>query len=263
VNKIKINKILLFTGIIILCVPSLVFGQEVEFIIEDNKVTIDIPPISEGVEYIIELPSQVDISINKLSLGVAENVDENNIIIEMLENKPMSLNDVNGTVYKYISIDPGTITSDDISYVKIEFGVPKNWISENNVEVQKVGLLGIFEGEWSILSTEEKEDNSDEIIFISEISDLSFLNYAIAGNIPVVITTTTTTTTSTSTLTNGTTTVTTIPTTTVTESRVVQGDDTLTYIAIGVAVVAVVILIVIMRSSKKEVKQDNINEDQL
>lgn len=246
-----------------LCSLSLVFAQDVTIVIAGDKATVNLPPISGGTVAEIPISSDSDFTIKSISIAASMDIDQNEVIIEISENRPMNLNDINGTVYNYISIDPGIMSPENIQFARIEFGVSKTWISENNIDVQKVGLLGIFEGEWSILSTEAKEEKSNEIVFLSEISDLSFLQYAIAGNIPVVITTTTTTTISTSTLTNGTTTVTTIPTVTVTATDNIPQDDTMAYIAIGVAVVAVVILIVIMRSSRKEVNQEKIDEEQL
>lgn len=246
----------LLIGIIAISMPLTVSAQEVMIEIAGNKAVVSLPPISEGSLVLVPISTEGDFTIKAIALGAAGQIDQLELTIEILDEKPMGYEEVNGTVYQYFTIITANLEPENLANAKIEFRIPKTWLNANNVESTTVGLLGIFEGEWSIQPTQETDEASDEVIFTADLPNLSFINYAISGNIPMVTTTTTETTIKTTTTYIATITTTSTPVFTSTVTSVVQGSNTIAYIAIGAAAVAVIILLAISRSSRKGPPQE-------
>ncbi len=240
----------LLIGIIITCMPLSVFAQDVTIEITGNKAVILLPTISKGMLAEVPIDSEGGFPIQSLALGTAEKISDVKLTIEILDGKPIGFGDVNGTVYQYLSIMTENLDEKDLVSAKIQFRIPKIWLSDNGVEATTVGLLGIFEGEWSILPTQKLQETSEDVTFSSDLPNLHFINYAVSGKIPMVTTTTTMTTTLTTTTYIATTTVTSTPVVTATITTTVQGDNTMAYIAIGAAAVAIAVLLMIYRSSR-------------
>ena len=238
-----------------LSIPAVAFAQQEATIeIAGNKAVISIPSISNGTVAMVPITQETGFLIRSLEIGAANRLEQIEVTIDILEEKPGDLGDVNGTVYQYMMITTSNLAAEDLLFVKINFGIPKTWMEENGVEKTTVGVLGIFEGKWSIISnTQELQDTAEEVMFTADLPHLSFLNYAVSGNLPSVTTTATATTTKTTTITTDTATITTTstPVVTATVTTVVQGAGNTAYLALGVAVIAVVILAVVYRSSRK------------
>ena len=71
------------------------------------------------------------------------------------------------------------MTDNDISKVKINFTVPKSWISGNSINESTI-LLKRYDGSsWTSLVTAKLSENSEEILFNAESPGLSV--YSITG----------------------------------------------------------------------------------
>jgi PGF-pre-PGF domain-containing protein len=243
----------LLAGIIMISMPTIVLAQEVTIELTSDNAVVTIPSISKGTIAIIDLPvGESGFTVRSLEISTAEQVDGVELTIDILDEKPMEVGEVNGRVHQYLSIISKNLELDDLASAKVSFAIPKTWLDDNNIKTNTVGLLGVFEGQWSIQPTQEVEDNAEEVIFTTELPNLSFINYAIAGDLPSVVTTTTQTTTTTATITTSVATVTTTstPVITATMTTVVQGESTTVYLALGVAAIAIIILLVVYRSSR-------------
>jgi PGF-pre-PGF domain-containing protein len=228
-------------------------SQNVVIEIANNKATVTIPSISEGTAAIIPISDQGGFMIRSVEIGAAKTIGQAELAIEILDGKPAGRPDVNGSVYGYLSISTN-INPDDVLYAKMDFGIPKTWLENNQVDADSVGMLSVTEGEWSIVSsTNEVADDGTDIVFSADLPNLTSNDYAISGNIPAVTTTTTQVSTSVTTVTTSLATVTTTATPVVTQTvtTTVSGENTLSYLAIGVAVIAVVILVLVFRSSRR------------
>jgi|TARA_B100001971_G_C18247018_1_gene575080 PGF-pre-PGF domain-containing protein len=241
-----------------LSIPTVAFSQEgVTIEQSDNRAVIGIPSIDNGTVLTVSLNQESGFLIRSLELGAANSVEQVEVIIEVLEEKPGDV-DAPGTVHNYIMITTSNLSAEDLMFAKINFGISKIWMEENGVEKTTVGILGIFEGEWSIISsTQELEDTADEVMFTSDLPHLSFLNYAVSGKLPSVTTTATETTTTTMVITTDTATVTTTATPTVTTTMTIPGEGVgnAVYQALVIAVIALAILAFVYRKSREAKKE--------
>jgi len=75
-------------------------------------------------------------------------------------------------VYQYIYFTLTNIDDSDIEYAKIDFTVPKVWLSSNNMVDSDVALMRYNEGRWDELPTEAISSDSKNVYFRSVASGL-------------------------------------------------------------------------------------------
>ena len=248
--------IYLIIGIIIINVSSVAFGQEVVELSEEeeDKAMISITGISNGTIRTVEITDSLNFPVKSIEISAKQSIVLAAFSIEIMDSDPIGVEEVKGVVYQYLTIETG-LSIDDVSYIKIYFGIPHSWFSTNDINKTLVRLISTSsEGDWDIILTEISEETADEIIFSAPLVNLDTNNYALAEIPPWVATTTLTQiATKTTTLTTDTATVTnTVAANTETVTSGGQGTSTLVYLAIGGAVAAVGILLLVSRSRKRK-----------
>ena len=234
--------------------PLTVFAQNVVIELTGNTAKVSKLSVNGGTAATIPISSRGEFPIKALEIAVSKNIENADLAIEVRDSKPAELADVQGSVYKYLSIRTN-IPLENILYAKIIFGVPSAWLSQNQDDAKStVGVLGAAKGDWSLISFAKNVNStsSDEVLFLAEMQNLSSSDYAISGRLATADNTTEGAAAKTMTATTSQTTVTSTstPVVTTTVTTIVQNDDTFTYVAIGVAVVATIVLLAVIRSKQ-------------
>ncbi len=230
----------------------MVFAQNVVIELTGDTATVSKLSINGGNAATIPISNRGEFPIKALEIAVSKNIEDANLTIEVRDTKPAGLANAQGSVYKYLSIRTN-IPLENILYAKIVFGVSSDWLSQNQDANSTVGVLGAAKREWSLVSfAKNVNSTSDEVLFIAEMQNLSSSGYAISGGLAPASNTTIEAAAKTMTVTTSLTTVTStsIPVVTTTITTTIQSDDTFTYVAIGVAVVATIVLLAVIRSKQ-------------
>lgn len=202
----------------------------------------------------VPVTDSLDFPVRSIEISAKQPISMAEFTIEVMDSSPAGSEEVNGTDFQYFTIETN-FTAEDVSYIKIYFGVPKSWISTSDNNKTIVRLVSTSsEGDWDIILTGITEETADENIFNAPLINLDTKNYAISEIPPWVATTTLTQIqTKTTMITTDTATVTsTVAANTVVTSVVGGGSSTMSYLAIGGAIAAVGILILVSRSRKRK-----------
>ena len=194
--------------------------------------------------------------MRNIEINSKQPIDVAEFTVEIMDSGPEGVEEINGTIYQHFTIDTN-LTNEDVTYIKISFGVPKSWISSSDVDKTIVRLISTnSEGDWDVILTEIISETEDEIIFVAPLINLDANNYAISEIHPWVATTTyTQIQTQTTTITTDIATVTsTVAENTVIVTDTVVGEEssTMSYLAIGGAVAAIGILLLVFRTKKRK-----------
>ncbi len=230
----------------------MVFAQNVVIELTGDTATVSKLSINGGNAATIPISNRGEFPIKALEIAVSKNIEDANLTIEVRDTKPAGLANAQVSVYKYLSIRTN-IPLENILYAKIVFGVSSGWLSQNQDANNTVGVFGTAKGKWSLVSfAKNVNSTSDEVLFIAEMQNLSSSGYAISGGLAPASNTTIEAAAKTMTVTTSLTTVTStsIPVVTTTITTTIQTDDTFTYVAIGVAVVATIVLLAVIRSKQ-------------
>lgn len=88
----------------------------------------------------------------------------------------VQLPNLNAKVYSYVEI---TKTNIDVASSKINFEVPKSWLSSNGVSASSVALYRLVDGKWTKLETNILSENRETVYFSANTPGFSM--FAIAG----------------------------------------------------------------------------------
>lgn len=125
------------------------------------------------------------VSVNKNDI---ENIDLNvktelkgvSITTVKLDDKPAGIEvDVDGEVYGYLEISLNNVSDEDIEGGTIEFKVETSWLTNSNIDKNKVKLMKYVDGSWIELSTEFYKEASGYVYYKAETPGFSV--FAITG----------------------------------------------------------------------------------
>lgn len=105
------------------------------------------------------------IAAKKIDVKVKHSVPKFSVTVQALDARPTSIpKDIEGKVYRYISIIKQNIEDEEIDYATIKFEVAESWIKENNVKQDLVRLYR-WTGEWTELETKFKSKTNSTLIY--------------------------------------------------------------------------------------------------
>ena len=125
------------------------------------------------------------VSVNKNDI---ENIDLNvktelkgvSITTVKLDDKPADIEvDVGGEVYGYLEISLNNVSDENIEGGIIEFKVEASWLTNSNIDKNKVKLMKYVDGSWIELSTEFYTEASGYVYYKAETPGFSV--FAITG----------------------------------------------------------------------------------
>ncbi len=126
---------------------------------------------------------------NSASLGVetiqfTSSVSATNVQVTVKETTTtaasvsVAISSSEGAVYKYLEITKTGLQSSQMTSVKVNFKVPKSWLSTNNIDKNTVALNRYSNG-WTKLPTTVRSEDSSYVYYASDTT--GFSTFAITG----------------------------------------------------------------------------------
>lgn len=159
-------------------------AAETKVTTEKGKATVTIPSIAAEKSATVNINKTEDIAITQIAINVKNSVNNIQITVTKLDNKPASITqEVSGKVYHYIQIDKVNVTDADVNKTTIKFKVEKSWISNNGIDESKVALHRYAGNAWNKLTTAKTGDDSEYVYYESVSPGLSV--FAVSGEVKV------------------------------------------------------------------------------
>jgi len=148
--------------------------------------------LTPGVAEVMKITDE-ELGFKQIQITVKNQANNVKITVTKLDGQPASVtHEVSGKVYKYIEITKTNIENENIEKAKIEFQVTKEWLSENNIDLNKV-VLNRYTDKWEKLVTRKLSEDSKNVYYEADTEGFSY--FAITGDEIGSITQITTTTT--------------------------------------------------------------------
>jgi PGF-pre-PGF domain-containing protein len=116
-----------------------------------------------------------------LGIGFDSENDEGLVVtkVQVLDGTPADVPVPNGNLYSVMSIDvgaEGTISNDNAENIMIRFKVNKEWINENNIDMDTICLMHFYEVKWQELPTDFESENEKFLYFTAETPGFSIFS---------------------------------------------------------------------------------------
>jgi PGF-pre-PGF domain-containing protein len=150
------------------------------------KIEYEIGDVKAGNTVDININESTTTSIKSLEIKASENLDDLKFEVTKLESKPSEIDEIpttNGVIYTYMDLkilSNGTYChGDEFETIKFEFKVEKNWVIQNNIDVDTIKMRRYSE-EWQDLPTILLDE--DEIFYYFESETPGFSTFTVVGN---------------------------------------------------------------------------------
>jgi PGF-pre-PGF domain-containing protein len=120
------------------------------------------------------------IELTKIQIKVKNRVNNVEIRIKKLKDKPEGVTKAMGKVYQYVEITSKNI-GENIERINIDFKVNRTWIKNNNIDPSTIALNRYSDNKWERLSTTLTNETKDYIYYSAESPGFSV--FAISGEI--------------------------------------------------------------------------------
>lgn len=132
-----------------------------------------------------------DAPIKKIVLTPRRQVRDPSFSTGRLTQTPPTIETPEGEVNGYLSITT-SLKDDDIDTIEIQFPIPRNWLTENELTPEDISLTRWSDGKWNHLETRPAQKDDETVLFTAQSPGLSI--FAIQGNPDRTFEPTTTTT---------------------------------------------------------------------
>jgi len=107
-----------------------------------------------------------DLAIRKISISVLNTVNDIEITITKLPQKPAEVvHEISGKIYHYIEITKENIGDTDINKTFIQFAVDKSWLDEYSINYSNISLYRWANNKWNELSTSLDREGTLEVFY--------------------------------------------------------------------------------------------------
>ncbi|NQU98532.1 PGF-pre-PGF domain-containing protein [Candidatus Woesearchaeota archaeon] len=96
--------------------------------------------------------------------------------VNALSNAPSSTGSITHKAYKYLQIVETNIGSDDVSGTKIDFRVPKEWLTNNSVSKNNIALFRYTNDAWEEQETVLTSENDTTVYYEATTTGLSYFS---------------------------------------------------------------------------------------
>ena len=105
-----------------------------------------------------------DIAITEVVVDVKNAISNVEIKVVSLVSNPIAI-DASSKVYQYLQITKSNIDDTDASKITLNFGVPKSWLTSNNVAENNIVLYRYSDNKWNSLPTTKSEADANNIMY--------------------------------------------------------------------------------------------------
>lgn len=128
-----------------------------------------------------ELPIENgEIGFTKVEFNAKKKLYTSNMKVIKVAQLPSSIDSYSKPTYKYIEVRTGNLDEKDIENAQISFKVTKSWLSENNLESNKIALFRYVNEQWIKLETTLGEDDGEYVHYTASTPGFSY--FAIAAS---------------------------------------------------------------------------------
>ena len=160
--------------------PSSGGGGGGSYTTNTSTMTTTIASIAAGDTATVPVDT-ANMPITEIAVTAATNVTNVQVTMTSTPTQPTTISiGAPGSIYTYLAISTTTLSS-SISEIKVEFKVPKSWITANNIDVTTISLNHYVNGVWTALPTSQVSSDADYFYFSATTSSLSY--FAITGRV--------------------------------------------------------------------------------
>ncbi len=144
----------------------------------EKEASVKISSIAAGAESSFSIDSP-EIVVRIVKVKVANAVENVEITVKSLDERPSDVSAAPGVVNQYLSIESVNISDADIEKATINFKVEKEWISANEIDEGTVSLYRYDNSQWSKLETTKVGEDASNIYYDAVSPGLSL--FAVSG----------------------------------------------------------------------------------
>jgi PGF-pre-PGF domain-containing protein len=142
-------------------------------IYESQSFTFDL--INPGVEAVFQTDKSKNLDINKILVSVYSPMNNITLSVQRIQELPNSIKNPEGTTIlsNYIIQQEG-IPNEKLKSIKIDFYVPKSFLSDNNVSYSAVNLYRYYNDKWMIIPANKIGEDKSRIEFLATSAGTSY-----------------------------------------------------------------------------------------
>jgi PGF-pre-PGF domain-containing protein len=131
--------------------------------------------INPGVEAVFQTDKSKNLDINKILVSVYSPMHNITLSVQRIQELPSSIKNPNGTIIlsDYIIQQEG-IPNEKLKSIKIDFFVPKSFLSENNVSYNAVNLYRYYNDKWTIIHADKIGEDKLRVEFLATSAGTSY-----------------------------------------------------------------------------------------
>ena len=124
---------------------------------EEDDVRVDVSGVVTDSDLVYKLSAgstarfvfrRSGLPVSSVSFKVSEEVRNVRVTVSGLSERPSPVSVVNGTVYRYVTLNNSKVADSLVSDLTINFNVDKDFVSDNNVSEDDVVLMRYVGGGW-------------------------------------------------------------------------------------------------------------------
>lgn len=145
-----------------------------------GKVVITVPTVAAGGSKTISFVPD-NLPVKEILIAAKNKLTNIQVTVTKLDSKPSTVSDISvGKIYQYFNIDKVNFSNTDLNSVIITIQVTKKWMTDNNIDENKV-VLYRYNNAWEKLATTKASQDSTNVYY--EGASEGFSVFAIAGEV--------------------------------------------------------------------------------
>ncbi len=133
--------------------------------------------IKSGETVTVTIAKADEIGVTEISITVGNDVEDVRVTVQKLAEKPEEvIQEVLGTVYRYLKITAENLDNEDIETATIQFKVEKAWLEENGFDSETILLNRYYDDEWEALSTGLTSEDDEYYYYEASLAGFSIFS---------------------------------------------------------------------------------------
>lgn len=153
--------------------------QNVTVVTTEQKATVTIAEITANTSTEVVIEKSEEVGVRRLTINAKNTIQNVEITITKLAEKPPEIAVPSGMVFAYIEINATNINQTDLNSVLVDFDVNRTWVNESNIDENTIALLR-YTDNWAPLKTTKTGETDTKLLFQAESP--GFSSFAITGH---------------------------------------------------------------------------------